>query len=88
MHVCRESGVSAYYSHCRPSSACFAWMIREYGCVCAHVGAITAKGERKSANRPHSFQCDLNVCRRKDEGEKKGVVVNKGRQKSWSSRDN
>lgn len=43
---------------------------------------------KKSGNRSHSFQCDPNVCRRKDGGEKKGVVVNKGRQKSWTARDN
>lgn len=88
MRVCQEARASAYYSHCRPSSPCFAWMIPEYGCVRPHVGAITAKREKKSTNRSHSFQCDPNVCRRKDGGEKKGVVVNKGRQKSWTARDN
>lgn len=58
--------------------------LRTPACRCNH----SQEREKKSANRSHSFQCDPNVCRRKDGGEKKGVVVNKGRQKSWTARDN
>lgn len=41
----------------------------------------------RAADRPHNFQRNHNLQKRKDGGEKKGVVVNK-REKSWSARDN
>ena len=41
----------------------------------------------RAADRPHYFQCNHNLQKRKEGGEKKGVVVNKG-EKSWTAQDN
>lgn len=49
-----------------------------------HIAVITAK---RAADRPHNFQRNHNLQKRKEEGEKKGVVVNK-REKSWTAWDN
>lgn len=81
MRVCQEARVSAYYSHCRPSSPCFAWMIWEYGCVRPHVGAITAKREKK-APTGRTVSSVIRMCAgEKTEGRRKGSLLTRGGRK-------